>query len=430
MVHIMGCERLFLLAAVWLAAVGWPAMADTGDVRYGFSAEGRYCARVCESSSGDEHAHIQLLAYDPATRAFGNVCSTQLPYWHVPLRILVSHDGRYVVALGKNGGAGDDLRNEIWIWDTRRNISRSIDLSEIFSEDELDKYASRFHMLPGIFWFADETDGLPPVFDRHSKKLYVTVGVNSFSLGSGYKKRIVSRYSMERPTVVIDLEALRASTEKTTEVSEWKERYDKAVLRQRLFDELLRSYLADRRHVYVARLLKQSLQSPRVELKSAGRSWLFRLEPGNDQRSARILVLKYTEDKNGFVCVRELVTPNSVAPAEWRVSHDACYIVTLDDINAIGVSPNSVVVYHVHDGKKKAFSVANLLSKRELSELVVRRSLIAWRSGIWNMDQVDDGTPAIMINRFGPSHLPRVIVYLEKMEVRVAHDGETAKRVQ
>jgi len=414
----MRCHVLLISVVAYLLPA-WPILGNTDAVGYGFSRNGDYCVRVSVGSSLDQKAQIRLFKYDRMARQFVFVHSAHLPYWNKPLRVLVSCDGRFVVALGKYGGAGDDLRDGIWIWDAQRGLAKSIHLDSLFSADDLDRYASRFHMLPGIYWFADDADGLPPVFDLRRNVLYVTMSANSFALGTGHSVRSRKRYTMRRPTVVVDLASMTARMVDTRRVSLWKERHDHAVMEGRLLEALLDSYVSDSSYRHIRRLVKQSIRLPSVEMRAVGEHWLFRLEPGNGQTHASIIALRYTASRNSFISIRELPTPNPIAPCDWRVSHDGRYVVTLDDINGIGTTQNTIVIYRVRDGRRRRYALKDLLSQSEVARLKVSRDLVAWRSVIWNMDIVKDGGRIIEINRYGPSCLPKVLVSLDRMTVAV-----------
>ena len=414
----MRCNMILLSVVTYLLPAG-PILGNTDTVGYGFSQNGDYCVRVVVGSSQDERAQIRLFKYDHAARTVAMVRSTHLPYWNKPLKVLVSDNGRFVVALGKYGGAGDDLRDGIWMWDTQRDRARSIDLDSLFSEKDMERYVSRFHMLPGIYWFAYDADGLSPVFDLQRRVLYVTTGVNAFSLGNRYSERARKKYATRRPTVVIDFEAMTARKVDTRRVSQWKERHDQAVMEDRLVEALLESYLSDASYSHIRRLVRQSLRVPSVEIRAVGDEWLFRLEPGHGRAHASIVVLKYAENKNAFICIRELRTLNPVAPCDWRVSRDGRHIVTLDDINGIGTTQNTIVIYRVRDGKRKRYELREFLSQSDVARLTVGPDLVAWRSTIWNMETVNDDGRTIEINHYGPSHLPRVLVSLDQMTVAV-----------
>ena len=407
-------------------------------VRYGFSDNGEYCVRARVASSADSTAQIQLFKYDATAQRFTGVCGTHLPYWNLPLRLLISTDGRYVVALGKDRDVGDNLEDEIWIWDTACNRTRSIDLRAIFSEEELKRHALRVPMLTGLHWFADEwADGLPPVFDNRRGVLYVTAGMNDRALGSGYMERAVKRYTMKRPTVVIDLRTMSAHLVDTHRVSVWKERHDREVLKQRLFEELLEGPLRSRsslRHLGVKRLMVRSLRSPSVEMQAVAElsletqtiaePLLFRLEPGDGHTPASILVLKYSADDNAIVLVREFETCNPIAPCDWQASRDGKYIVTLDDIGRIGTTPNTLVIYRVRDGKKKTFALRDFLEDKAVESLTLSEHFVEWRDGFWNMDAVGADGHTIEINRYAMPHLPKVFVSLDKMQITVQYVGE------
>ena len=407
-------------------------------VRYGFSDNGEYCVRARMVSSAHSTARIQLFKYDATARRFTGVCGTHLPYWNLPLHLLISSDGRYVVALGKDRVVGDDLQDEIWIWDTACNRTQSIDLRSIFSEEELKRHAVQIPMVTGIHWFADEwADGLPPVFDDRRGVLYVTAGINDRALASGYMERAVKRYTTKRPTIVIDLRAMRAHLVDTRRVSLWKERYDREVLKDRLLEQLLRGPLLSRaslRYLRVQRLVVQSLRSPSVEMQAVvelsletqtiNEPFLFRLKPGDGHTPASILVLKYSADDNAIVLVREFETDNPIAPCDWRASRDGKYIVTLDDIGRIGTTPNTLVIYRVRDGKKKKFALQDFLEDKVIEKLRLSEHFVEWRDGIWNMEDVGAEDRTIAINRYALSHLPKVFVSLDKMQITVQHVGE------
>jgi hypothetical protein len=168
-------------------------------------------------------------------------------------------------------------------------------------------------------------------------------------------------------------------------------------------------------------LIKSTFRELRNEVRPIGLDFLARFEFGDDEKQARIIVLTLNPNTNGFEFKHKVELKNEVAPSLWFVSTDISRILTLDEIDKIGVTENTIVIYNLENGTDRSFAIEDFISATDLGNIYRTGDVRLWREE-WlrtirlKGPKIED----VGAKASPPFFCPIVEIDMEKMEVNVA----------
>jgi hypothetical protein len=317
--------------------------------------------------------------------------------------MLLTNDGRYLVAVRNLFGWPDDRKAVVFIHDLQTKREATFDLDQIFDKDDIDtKYTKR--ITPFCYWYGDSisiVNTSPIVVDESAKKVYV-IGINQED-------------ERNRPTIVVDLAEMTVTVER---LNSWIAKYDEQVRINQMTELDLGSILPIAQDYMLFHIMGRH-RTAKVEHNDFGMdNLLYRLEPGDSKTPARFLMMRFNEAAHGFELVRELTLRNPVAPSQWIVTDDDKYLITLDEIDKIGVTDNVVVIYRLETAENRAFALEDFCTAEDIKNIISIPGLRFWRN--YHGPSVKIVGAPNCCERLAPVHyVPHVIVDVSKMEVRL-----------
>lgn len=127
---------------------------------------------------------------------------------------------------------------------------------------------------------------------------------------------------------------------------------------------------------------------------------LLRIDPANwtsvdPAQHATASVFRYDPASKSYQLGATFALRNQVAPDLAAISTDATYIVTCDDWDRIGCTPNTVVIYRGSGEFLKAWSLTDIFSPEEIDRLSPKFSNTASRYWRGNFLQIIGSTLSI-----------------------------------
>lgn len=366
-------------------------------VRYSSSDNGKYVARI---QSGDSESPATAIVFQVSMQDFGmdSLAHIVLPNAFLPLETIITDDGRHVVNLGNYTG-GTDLSAAVSIYDLESSSEKVFSFLDIFKDRVVDDVTAggvRYQ-----FWFQHEFH-----IDEQKKTVYLT----------GYNNRDPAN----PPTIVVDY---GNATTLIDETNFWKAKFDALALQTEQTQEDAYTLLSVEQSHLLDRIL-ETKSAPAVEYLGVGNDFLFRLQPGSAEDTAKVLMYKFDLKKQSFDLLKSIPLKNPIAPSEnyWTVSPDARYMITYDEIDSVGVTDNAIVIYDLEKGRSRAFSLEDFCSQSDLDQMAHAKNVRMWRlSRPWiflSDKQYKNWPPRANLDSSGL--VPQVIVDLEKLNVRLA----------
>ncbi len=359
---------------------------SVGNVEYWWSENGACGVRVVPADGHNATARVNVLKYAPDKRTYESVCTLKLPYRVLPRHMVVTNDGRYVLALRRCASRSNDgLPDAVWIADTQTRVTKSFALTEFLSDEQVRRHALWTPMIAGVVWFEDHRSELRPVVNQAAGKVFVTLAIDetdaqSQQAGDKTEDRIVP--SFERPTVVIDVRAMTVTTVDSKHASFWKAQHDRRALRADLLTKLMQTCFPQERESGVLQFVDEAVGTPVVEHRYIGTDLLFRLAPANGNRPAEVVSMKIRKDGLGFEHVRTIKLVNPLSPSNWLIVPSGRYLVTFDEKGRIGATRNAIVIYEVETDRRKSFRLEDFLTQEVLERIATVGNLRVWRLGL------------------------------------------------
>jgi hypothetical protein len=354
---------LTIAVAIALSAAMFPASSIAQSLRSRIfeSCNGNFVARVDVGNLNDKRARAIIYRFAPKSSSFERIKEIDLPHRRDPYSAFLSDDGRYFVTYGNRSGM-EDLAAAIVIFNLAEDKSKVFDLTDLFPIDDIDKkgddkkgkHTETYSGLEQVFfgWAVEGQDrGWREncAFDREANILYLT-GIDNSE-------------SPDPPTITIDLENMTVAVGKTPF---WKAHHDRLMAR---VDEF-----------YRVRGYKEYLARPAGTFhERLADDWLYRLEPGSNTLPSRLLLCRYDQDSHDYLTHKIVLLRNPVAPLSVFFSADLRFLVTLDEVDSMGMSNNTVVIYDLETNEISPFSLASFFPASLKKKLPSGENYLAWR---------------------------------------------------
>jgi hypothetical protein len=131
--------------------------------------------------------------------------------------------------------------------------------------------------------------------------------------------------------------------------------------------------------IVLAAEAKRPAKSPAVVAVSKDGDSILRVVRGDAQRKAKALTFRFDAANETFVAAGSLELRNPIAPEMIFVVDGGRYVVTLDDLNKVGLTENAVVIYDLQANTSRAFAIEDFLPPDVIDSLGSAMGMRAWR---------------------------------------------------
>lgn len=346
------------------------------------SENGRYLVRQTDGDGKGLDASLCVYRFDEDARTYLRFRCIELRNRRYPIQLFITNDGKYLVTLDETW-EGVETPNAIVIYDLVENRSSAFALADFLPKESIaDKLDVQQSDIPVRHPMKDK----PLIRTFYQKNNLGHFWYQSAHLDDAkamlYLSSAVRYRDIDLSYVIVNLSDMRIVLGEPPQP--FRKNDDAEFLkRQEMEQKPLKSDLLDTTQFTDEKLSAEYRADAGAHIEAYGTSTehesLLRIETGNNARSARSLVFRYEPESRTYNQVCDIELCNRVAPSRTILVQDARYLVTLDDVNQIGLTDNVVVIYDLRRNERKKYALKDFLQPMELGRLEQTQRGRIWR---------------------------------------------------
>lgn len=368
--------------------------------QYCFSSDKKTVARILAGDLKATRASVQFFKLNENGNAFEQVSKFDLYNEYVPQDLMFSPNGKFFVAVG-NFGAHASQAAAVSVFEIDSGRSKEFSLGVIFKPKEIEQFNS--FRPAGIDWYH-----------------YVP----EFPYDPARRKFIISlKSTLGNPPRIAELDCEKMELE-VKDAGFWKARHDELLSSKTQELKNISWFVTGAEGYFYELVDLVNLQIPPISIQRTQIDAFFRLETGSSNaRKPKLSLFVLDETQMEFVLAKSITLKNMISPLRFHFSPDRRHVVTFDEDDAMGTSPNSVVIYNLETGKNKSFALKDFMTENDISNLGKIFNNRMWRTE--SSVSVFDSNGWRVTGEAEPGFVPHVIVDVEAMSVKIDGSFDT-----